>query len=179
MFYKGLKDEIKMAMLSQLFNVQDNATTGQMVVNCALLMDQHLEQFSGWSIFETKNTSLSKDCTPGSANPTCKKLSTGDSVYMIGTDGRTVKGKIESIGRNTRGQVVPNVKWAGQNSTVQVPFLALKKDNQPTSGIRKKPRGKFAPVRQIGLVTSCNRPGCVIASNLRGLPMANRVNWGK
>ncbi|QRW10095.1 Transposon Tf2-12 polyprotein [Ceratobasidium sp. AG-Ba] len=47
MFYEGLKDEIKMAMLLQLFDVKDNATMGQMVVNRALLIDQHLEQFAG------------------------------------------------------------------------------------------------------------------------------------
>ncbi|QRV73567.1 Retrotransposon gag protein [Ceratobasidium sp. AG-Ba] len=63
MFYEGLKDEIKMAMLSQLFDVKDNSTTGQMVVDRALLIDQHLEQFSGRSIFE-KNTSSSKDRAP-------------------------------------------------------------------------------------------------------------------
>ncbi|QRV84679.1 Retrotransposon gag protein [Ceratobasidium sp. AG-Ba] len=96
MFYEGLKDEIKMAMLSQLFDVKDSATTGQMVVDRALLIDQHLEQFS-------------------------------------------VKGKIESIGRNNRGQVVPNVKWAGQNSTVQVPFPALKKDDRPSTGTARAP----------------------------------------
>ncbi|QRV84564.1 Zinc finger, CCHC-type [Ceratobasidium sp. AG-Ba] len=58
---------------------------------------------------------------------------------MIGTDGRAVKGKIESIGRNNRGQIVPNVKWAGQNSTVQVPFPALKKDNRPSTGTSRAP----------------------------------------
>ncbi|QRV73625.1 Transposon Ty3-I Gag-Pol polyprotein [Ceratobasidium sp. AG-Ba] len=36
MFYEGLKDEIKMAMLLQLFHVKDNTTTGQMVVDRAL-----------------------------------------------------------------------------------------------------------------------------------------------
>ncbi|QRV84273.1 Retrotransposon gag protein [Ceratobasidium sp. AG-Ba] len=67
MFYEGLKDEIKMAMLSQLFDVKDNSTTGQMVVDRALLIDQHLEQFSGRSIFE-KNTSSSKDRAPAPTN---------------------------------------------------------------------------------------------------------------
>ncbi|QRV85638.1 Retrotransposon gag protein [Ceratobasidium sp. AG-Ba] len=138
MFYEGLKDEIKMAMLSQLFDVKDNSTTGQMVVDRALLIDQHLEQFSGRSIFE-KNTSSSKDRAPAPTNNTREKLSSGDAVYMIGTDGRAVKGKIESIGRNNRGQVVPNVKWAGQNSTVQVPFPALKKDDRPMSGVTRAP----------------------------------------
>ncbi|QRV85418.1 hypothetical protein RhiJN_27499 [Ceratobasidium sp. AG-Ba] len=138
MFYKGLKNEIKMAMLLQLFNVKDNSTTGQIVVDCALLINQHLEQFSGRSIFE-KNTSSSKDYTPGPASNTRKKLSTGDAVYVIGTDGCAVKGKIESIGQNNRGQVIPNVKWAGQNLTVQVPFPALKKDNQLTSGVACTP----------------------------------------
>ncbi|QRW05893.1 Transposon Tf2-12 polyprotein [Ceratobasidium sp. AG-Ba] len=47
MFYEGLKDKIKMAMLSQMFNVKDDNTSGQMVVNRALLIDQHLEQFAG------------------------------------------------------------------------------------------------------------------------------------
>ncbi|QRV81755.1 Retrotransposon gag protein [Ceratobasidium sp. AG-Ba] len=138
MFYEGLKDEIKMAMLSQLFDVKDNSTTGQMVVDRALLIDQHLEQFSGRSIFE-RNTSLSKDRAHAPTNNTREELSSGDAVYMIGTDGRAVKGKIESIGRNSRGQVIPNVKWTGQNSTVQVPFPALKKDDRPTSGVARAP----------------------------------------
>ncbi|QRV78755.1 Retrotransposon gag protein [Ceratobasidium sp. AG-Ba] len=133
MFYEGLKDEIKMAMLSQLFDVKDSAITGQMVVDRALLIDQHLEQFAGRSIFENKNSSTSNNCANTTAQ-TREKLSSGDAVYMIGTDGRAVKGKIESIGRNSRGQVVPNVKWTGQSSTVQVPFPALKKDDRPTSG---------------------------------------------
>ncbi|QRV90363.1 Retrotransposon gag protein [Ceratobasidium sp. AG-Ba] len=139
MFYEGLKDEIKMAMLSQLFDVKDSATTGQMVVNRALLTDQHLEQFSGRSIFENKNSSSANNHAAASPNTTCEKLSSGDAVYMIGTDGRAVKGKIESIGRNNRGQVVPNVKWAGQNSTVQVPFPALKKDDRLSTGTARAP----------------------------------------
>ncbi|QRV96520.1 Retrotransposon gag protein [Ceratobasidium sp. AG-Ba] len=139
MFYKGLKDEIKMAMLSQMFDVKDTATTGQMVVNCALLIDQHLEQFSGCTIFENKNSSSSNNCAVAPSNTTCEKLSLGDTVYMIGTDGRMVKGKIESIGRNNCGQVVPNVKWAGQNSMVQVPFPALKKDDRPSTSISCAP----------------------------------------
>ncbi|QRW00980.1 Zinc finger, CCHC-type [Ceratobasidium sp. AG-Ba] len=139
MFYEGLKDEIKMAMLLQLFDVKDNATTGQMVVDRALLIDQHLEQFSGRTIFENKNTSLGNNRTTTSTNQPREELSSGDAVYMIGTDGRAVKGKIESIGRNSRGQVVPNVKWAGQNSTVQVPFPALKKDDRPSTGTSGAP----------------------------------------
>ncbi|QRW03346.1 Retrotransposon gag protein [Ceratobasidium sp. AG-Ba] len=138
MFYEGLKDEIKMAMLSQLFDVKDNATTGQMVVDRALLIDQHLEQFAGRSIFENKNSSASNNCATTTA-PTREKLSSGDAVYMIGTDGRAVKGKIESIGCNSRGQVVPNVKWTSQSSTVQVPFPALKKDDRPTAGTSRVP----------------------------------------
>ncbi|QRV99281.1 hypothetical protein RhiJN_27300 [Ceratobasidium sp. AG-Ba] len=138
MFYEGLKDEIKMAMLSQLFDVKDNATTGQMVVDRALLIDQHLEQFAGRSIFENKNSSASNNRATTTA-PTREKLSSGDAVYMIGTDGRAVKGKIESIGRNSRGQVVPNVKWTSQSSTVQVPFPALKKDDRPTAGTSRVP----------------------------------------
>ncbi|QRV96791.1 Transposon Tf2-12 polyprotein [Ceratobasidium sp. AG-Ba] len=54
MFYEGLKDEIKMAMLSQMFDVKDTTTTGQMVVDRALLINQHLEQFSGCTMFENK-----------------------------------------------------------------------------------------------------------------------------
>ncbi|QRV98728.1 Zinc finger, CCHC-type [Ceratobasidium sp. AG-Ba] len=138
MFYEGLKDEIKMAMLSQTSDVKDSATTGQMVVDRALLIDQHLEQFLGRSIFENKNSSSNNRVT-APVNPSREKLSSGDAVYMIGTDGRAVKGKIESIGRNNRGQVVPNVKWAGQNSTVQVPFPALKKDDQPSTGTSRAP----------------------------------------
>ncbi|QRV90605.1 Retrotransposon gag protein [Ceratobasidium sp. AG-Ba] len=139
MFYKGLKDKIKMAMLSQMFDVKDNATTGQMVVDCALLINQHLEQFSGQSIFENKNSSSSNNRAAVSSNPTREKLSSSDAVYMIGTNGCAAKGKIESIGRNNRGQIVPNVKWAGQNSTVQVPFPALKNDDRPNTGTSRVP----------------------------------------
>ncbi|QRV79976.1 Transposon Tf2-12 polyprotein [Ceratobasidium sp. AG-Ba] len=113
MFYKGLKDEIKMAMLSQLFDIEDDSTTGQMVVDHALLIDQYREQFSGQSMFDNKNTSSSKDHTVAPTNNTCKKLLLGDAVYMIVMDGCAVKRKIESIGQNNQGQVVPNVKWAG------------------------------------------------------------------
>ncbi|QRV96919.1 hypothetical protein RhiJN_24937 [Ceratobasidium sp. AG-Ba] len=139
MFYKGLKDEIKMAMLSQLFDVKDNTTMGKMVVDRALLIDQHLEEFSSRTIFENKNTSSSNNCAATSTNQPREKLSLGDAVYMIGMDGRAVKGKIESIGRNNRGQVVPNVKWVGQNSTVQVPFPALKKDDRPSTSTSRAP----------------------------------------
>ncbi|QRW02444.1 Transposon Tf2-7 polyprotein [Ceratobasidium sp. AG-Ba] len=137
MFYEGLKGEIKMAMLSQLFDVKDNTTTGQMVVDRALLIDQHLEQFAGRSIFENKNSS-SNNCT-ATAFPAREKLSSGDAVYMISTDGRAVEGKIESIGQNSRGQMVPNFKWTGQNTMVQVPFPALKKDDRPTLGTSRAP----------------------------------------
>ncbi|QRW03988.1 Retrotransposon gag protein [Ceratobasidium sp. AG-Ba] len=93
MFYKGLKDEIKMAMLSQMFNVKDDTTSGQMVVDCALLIDQHLEQFAGRTIFENKNTSSSNK-PAASTNTGCEKLSVGNAVYMIGTDGHAVKGEL-------------------------------------------------------------------------------------
>ncbi|QRV77354.1 Retrotransposon gag protein [Ceratobasidium sp. AG-Ba] len=138
MFYEGLKDEIKMAMLSQLFDVKDNTTTGQMVVDRALLINQHLEQFAGRSIFENKNSPSSNN-RAATAVPACEKLSSGNAVYMIGTDGRAVKGKIESIGRTSRGQMVPNVKWTSQNATVQVPFPALKKDDRRTLGTSRAP----------------------------------------
>ncbi|QRW05899.1 Retrotransposon gag protein [Ceratobasidium sp. AG-Ba] len=151
MFYEGLKDEIKMAMLSQMFNVKDDNTSGQMVVDRALLIDQHLEQFAGRTVFDNKNTSSNNKPSALLNNPTHEKLATGDSVYMIGTDGRAVKGKIESIGRNVRGQVVPNVKWVGQSSTVQVPFPALKKDDRPSQGTSRPPPAPPALARARGL----------------------------
>ncbi|QRV97859.1 Zinc finger, CCHC-type [Ceratobasidium sp. AG-Ba] len=130
MFYDGLNETIKAHMLAQLFDPQDPATTFQDVADRALKIDLQVEAYNSQTNKSFK--SESKGQTSSSAGR--EKLSTGDAVYMIGTDGRAVKGKIESIGRNARGQVTPNVKWVGQNSTVQVPFPALKKDHCPMTG---------------------------------------------
>ncbi|QRV96931.1 hypothetical protein RhiJN_24950 [Ceratobasidium sp. AG-Ba] len=130
MFYDGLSETIKAHMLAQLFDPQDVATTFQDVADWALEINLQVEAYNS----QTNKSFKSENKAQTSNNPGRKKLSTGDTVYMIGTDGRAVKGKIESIGRNSRGQITPNVKWAGQNSTVQVPFPALKKDNRHVTG---------------------------------------------
>ncbi|QRV90354.1 Retrotransposon gag protein [Ceratobasidium sp. AG-Ba] len=135
MFYDGLNETIKAHMLAQLFDPQDAATTFQDVADRALEIDLRVEAYNS----QTSKSFKSENKAQSSSNPGREKLSTGDAVYMIGTDGRAVKGKIESIGRNARGQVTPNVKWAGQNSTVQVPFPALKKDDRPMTGTSRAP----------------------------------------
>ncbi|QRV96856.1 Retrotransposon gag protein [Ceratobasidium sp. AG-Ba] len=119
MFYDRLHETIKAHMLAQLFDPQDTATTFQDMADRALEIDLRVEAYNSQTnkLFKSENKGQS------SSNPSCKKLSTGDAVYMIGTNGRAVKGKI-----------TPNVKWAGQNSTVQVPFPALKKDDRPMTG---------------------------------------------
>ncbi|QRW00695.1 Retrotransposon gag protein [Ceratobasidium sp. AG-Ba] len=135
MFYDGLNETIKAHMLAQLFDPQDVATTFQDVADRALEIDLRVEAYNSQA-----NKSFKSENKGQTSNSTSReKLSTGDAVYMIGTDGRAVKGKIESIGRNARGQVTPNVKWAGQNTTVQVPFPALKKDDRPMTGTSRAP----------------------------------------
>ncbi|QRV96831.1 Retrotransposon gag protein [Ceratobasidium sp. AG-Ba] len=130
MFYDGLNETIKAHMLAQLFDPQDAATTFQDVADQALEIDLQVKAYNS----QSNKTFKSENKGQTSSNRSREKLSTGDAVYMIGTDGRAVKGKIESIGRNSCGQVTPNVKWVGQNSTVQVPFPALKKDDRPMAG---------------------------------------------
>ncbi|QRV91920.1 Retrotransposon gag protein [Ceratobasidium sp. AG-Ba] len=135
MFYDGLNKTIKAHMLAQLFDPQDAATTFQDVADRALEIDLRVEAYNS----QTNKPFKSENKAQTSNNSGREKLSTGDAVYMIGTDGHAVKGKIESIGRNSRGQVTPNVKWAGQSSTVQVPFPALKKDDRPMTGTSRAP----------------------------------------
>ncbi|QRV99065.1 Retrotransposon gag protein [Ceratobasidium sp. AG-Ba] len=135
MFYDGLNESIKAHMLAQLFDPQDAATTFQDVADRALEIDLRVEAYNSQANKSFKSESKGQT----SSQTGREKLSTGDAVYMIGTDGRAVKGKIESIGRNARGQVTPNVKWAGQNTTVQVLFPALKKDDRPMTGTSRAP----------------------------------------
>ncbi|QRV84607.1 Retrotransposon gag protein [Ceratobasidium sp. AG-Ba] len=100
MFYDGLNETIKAHMLAQLFDPQDAATTFQDVADRALEIDLRVEAYNS----QTNKSLKSENKGQTSSNPGREKLSAGDAVYMIGTDGRAVKGKIESIGRNARGQ---------------------------------------------------------------------------
>ncbi|QRV92160.1 Zinc finger, CCHC-type [Ceratobasidium sp. AG-Ba] len=122
-------------MLAQLFDPQDATTTFRDIADRALEIDLQVKAYN----LQTNKSVKSESKGQTLGNTSCKKLSTGDAVYMIGTDGHAVKGKIESIGQNARGQVTPNVKWAGQNTTVQVPFPALKKDDCPMTGTSRLP----------------------------------------
>jgi hypothetical protein len=67
---------------------------------------------------------------PGSAR---EKLTMGDTVFMIGSDGKAKKGKITAISRDNFGKVNPVVQWNGSSDKVRIPFLSLKKDSHPQS----------------------------------------------
>lgn len=60
---------------------------------------------------------------------------------MIGTDGRAKKGTIAKISKNSPGKPVPNVRWNGESSNVQVPFAALKIDTRPTPAAPQLAKG--------------------------------------
>ncbi|QRV96823.1 Transposon Tf2-11 polyprotein [Ceratobasidium sp. AG-Ba] len=99
----------------------------QDVIDCALEIDSQVEAYN----LQANKSFKSENKGQALSNQGREKLSTSNAVYMIGIDGQVVKGKIELIGRNVHGQVTPNVKWVGQNSTVQVPFPDLKRDDHP------------------------------------------------
>ncbi|KAG9078981.1 hypothetical protein FS749_008957 [Ceratobasidium sp. UAMH 11750] len=127
MFYDGLKDEIKSAMVAQLFDYDATTTTFAHVANCALEIDQRLEAFKP----RTSTTSNLKTTTPSATNSTTVRFAVSDYVYMTNTDGRVVKGQIKSIKKDAQGRAKPMVLWNGQKDQVSVPFSTLKKDNNP------------------------------------------------
>lgn len=79
--------------------------------------------------------------TSNTSNATREQLKKGDKVYMVGTDGRAKKGTITDITKNNRGRAVPNVKWNGESSAVQVPFSSLKIDTRPTPSTPQLAKG--------------------------------------
>ncbi|KAB5587571.1 Transposon Tf2-12 polyprotein [Ceratobasidium theobromae] len=107
MFYDGLHNDIKEVMLVRGFRHADPQNSFANVANLALEIDISLDSFKPNRYSKnitppttTKITSLGGENTraPSNTSNRQEKYSKGDAVYMIGSDGRAVKGKITNIG---------------------------------------------------------------------------------
>ncbi|KAG9074567.1 hypothetical protein FS749_013849 [Ceratobasidium sp. UAMH 11750] len=127
MFYDGLKDEIKSAMVVQLFDYDTATTTFAHVANCALEINQCLEAPKP----RMSASSIPKPSTSSTSNPTTVHFAVNNYVYMTNTDRQVVKGQIKLIKKDVQGHAKPMVLWNGQKEPISAPFLALKKDNSP------------------------------------------------
>jgi hypothetical protein len=133
MFYDGLSEEIINDIISQDFDPAGNTTLHQLAER-ALKIDKRRRPSKKASTPSTTSSARNNNVSFASntSNATREQLKKGDKVYMIGTDGRAKKGIIADIGKNLRGKSVPNVKWNGESSNVQVPFQNLRLDTRPT-----------------------------------------------
>jgi hypothetical protein len=138
-FYDGLSVKIKEMLMAQDFDHGDARVTLQTLAEKALKIDQRLEAFQA----QNKNTSHSSTSTtttksvtsPSTAAPTGNardKLTVGEKVYMIGSDGKAKKGTIQAIGKNSKGAAVPTVKW-NDNTSSEASFKSIKKDAHPAT----------------------------------------------
>jgi hypothetical protein len=129
MFYKGLKPKIRETMVLQDFDPLDPNTTFEVLTDCALRIDQRLEAIEPSRKVVVQTQPAKSVLTPSSAAPgsAWEKLTVGDAVFMIGSDGKAKKGKITAISRDNFGKVNPVVQWNGSSDKVRIPFSSLKK----------------------------------------------------
>jgi hypothetical protein len=140
MFYDGLKDAMKDAMLAQNFDPH-NSTLVELT-DRALLIDARLEAYTPSRSSTTAQVTMTKTTStytaPASSNTpsscgTQERFNKGDPVYMLGPDNKAKKGVITAIGKNNRGFVTPTVKWNDVAEPVNIPFSVLKHDTRPAS----------------------------------------------
>ncbi|KAG8723569.1 hypothetical protein FRC09_002769 [Ceratobasidium sp. 395] len=126
---------IKEILMTQNYDHLAPTVTPQLLADKALQIDQHLEAFQAQNkgaytqstSSGSKNTSLLSAASPGIARD---KMSVGEKVYMLGSDGKAWKGTVQAIGKNDKGAKVPTIKWSDGSST-EVAFKRLKKDSYP------------------------------------------------
>ncbi|KAG8678368.1 hypothetical protein FRC09_019897, partial [Ceratobasidium sp. 395] len=134
-FYDGLSIRIKEILMTQNYDHLAPTVTLQLLADKALQIDQRLEAFQAQNkgaytqstSSGSKNTSSPSAASPGIARD---KMSVGEKVYMLGSDGKARKGTVQAIGKNDKGAKVPTVKWSDGSST-EVAFKQLKKDSYP------------------------------------------------
>jgi hypothetical protein len=142
-FYDGLSIKIKEMLMAQDFDHSEATVTLQSLAEKALKIDQRLEAFQAQNkTSHSSSTSVSKSvASPSAAAPTGNardKLTVGEKVYMIGSDGKAKKGTIQAIGKNGKGATVPTVKW-NDGSSGEATFKSLKKDAHPVTTPAAKP----------------------------------------
>ncbi|CAE6469155.1 unnamed protein product [Rhizoctonia solani] len=140
MFYDGLSLKIKEMLMAQDYDHNAATVSLQTLAEKALKIDQRLEQFASQH-GSSKTTSSSGPSSSASGKKGTElssaaqgaprdKLTVGDKVYQIDSDGRARKGTISKIGRNAKGQAIPTVKWNTGDSS-EASFKNIKKDAYP------------------------------------------------
>jgi hypothetical protein len=138
-FYDGLSIKIKEMLMAQDFDHSASTVTLQALAEKALKIDQRLEAFQAQnktSSHSSTSTTTTRSVTqPSTAAPTGnarEKLTVGEKVYMIGSDGKAKKGTIQAIGKNSKGAAAPTIKW-NDGSSGEAAFKSLKKDAHPVT----------------------------------------------
>jgi hypothetical protein len=143
-FYDSLSVKIKEMLMAQDFDHSDASVTLEVLAAKTLKIDQQLSEFeamnkgSSGSTSGTKSGATSSTAAQGGPRD---KLSVGDAVYMIGTDGKAKKGTIKKIDRNDKGAATPTVKWK-DGTTSTATFKQIKKDNMPDIVVAPNPSTK-------------------------------------
>jgi hypothetical protein len=139
-YYKAFKE----MLMAQDFDHSDTSVTLEVLAAKTLKSDQRLSEFVAMNKGSSGSTSGTK---AGATSSTAAqdgprdKLSVGDAVYMIGTDGRAKKGTIKKIDRNDKGAATPTVKWKDGTMSMAT-FKEIKKDNMPDIVVAPNPPTK-------------------------------------
>ena len=147
-FYDGLSIKVKEILMAQDFDHSEARVTLQILADKALKIDQRLEAFQAQNKTSHSSTSHTTTVTktvtsPSSGAPTGNardKLTVGEKVYMIGSDGKAKKGTLQAIGKNNKGATVPTVKW-NDGSAGESSFKQLKKDAHPVTAPQSSNKG--------------------------------------
>jgi hypothetical protein len=136
-FYDGLKDEIKMAMVSQNFKPHEATRTFNQVRERALEIDSTMNAINAPKKLQSPQTSTSKQTTSKTATSTPntslgQRFNVNDRVFMSKPTGGVQYGKISSITRNAKGRPVPQISW-DDGTKGNVPFGAIQKDTRTST----------------------------------------------
>jgi hypothetical protein len=109
-FYDGLSVKIKEMLMAQDFDHSDTSVTLEVLAAKTLKINQRLSEFAAMNKGSSGSTSGTKSGTTSSTaaqGGPRDKLSVGDAVYMIGTDGKAKKGPIKKLIGMTKVQQLP------------------------------------------------------------------------
>ena len=108
------------------------------LANKALATDERLCQFQeqnkGASTSSNQGSKKETQLSTASSGASRGKMSVGEKVYQIGTDGKAKKGTIQKIGKNAKGLSIPTIKW-DDGTTEDTTFKSIKKDEYPSTPV--------------------------------------------
>ncbi|EUC55563.1 retrotransposon gag protein, partial [Rhizoctonia solani AG-3 Rhs1AP] len=168
-FYSGLNVKAKETLMLQ--NYTHTSGSLQDLAAKALENDERLREFQkanksalgGASSSGTKGSSTS---TAAQGAPR-DKLTVGEKVYQLGSDGKAKKGTIVKIGKNKKGLSVPTVKWNDGTEEV-TQFKGLKKDEHPVPNPTPRPPKSGPTPMDLDGAGSSKKGKSVVCSNCGG-----------